>query len=300
MIQSNILLTDIVIPTVDNLIVNDVPNEEVIKDSDIIATNLTISSLGTELIQHVDPHTSMLLDVGSSEFNNLSTEIVVGPAPSNHGMLLNPEIPVYDNAVPTDISLNTNSQSNSDILDIYESVDAIPGTTPGSGSLFPSDPAELPQINSLFELLQYLSEVMMRFNSAPNYYMQDDFAVLVKTITNALIHLYLNAPLSTGEVEGLYAALGTKVDKILGKGLSTNDLTDELKAAYDAAFLETHIHNNKAALDLVSGENTGDQDLSGLQPKEIGKGLSTNDYTTSEKNKLANIAEGAEVNVNAD
>lgn len=34
--------------------------------------------------------------------------------------------------------------------------------------------------------------------------------------------------------------------------------------------------------------------------KETGKGLSTNDYTTAEKNKLAGIASGAEVNVNAD
>ncbi len=34
--------------------------------------------------------------------------------------------------------------------------------------------------------------------------------------------------------------------------------------------------------------------------KEEGKGLSTNDYTTTEKNKLAGIAAGAEVNVNAD
>lgn len=31
-----------------------------------------------------------------------------------------------------------------------------------------------------------------------------------------------------------------------------------------------------------------------------GKGLSTNDYTTAEKNKLEGIAAGAEVNVNAD
>jgi len=30
--------------------------------------------------------------------------------------------------------------------------------------------------------------------------------------------------------------------------------------------------------------------------KESGKGLSTNDYTTTEKNKLSNIASGAEVN----
>ena len=34
--------------------------------------------------------------------------------------------------------------------------------------------------------------------------------------------------------------------------------------------------------------------------KVEGKGLSTNDYTTAEKNKLAAIAAGAEVNVNAD
>jgi len=34
--------------------------------------------------------------------------------------------------------------------------------------------------------------------------------------------------------------------------------------------------------------------------KESGKGLSTNDYTIDEKNKLAGIASGAEVNVNAD
>jgi len=300
MIQSNILLTDIVIPTVDNLIVTDVPDEVTVKDSDIISTTLTVTLLNSEFIQHESQNNPSLLDLNTTEFNNLSNEIVVTPTIQNNGMLLNTDIPVYDNAVPTDLSLNTNSPSNNDVLGSYESVNAIPSITPGSGSLFPSDPTLLPQINSLFELLQYLSEVMMRFNSDPNYYMQDDFAILVKTITNALIHLYLNAPLSTGEVEGLYAALGTKVDKILGKGLSTNDLTDELKAAYDSAFLETHLHSNKAALDLVSGKNTGDQDLSVLQPKETGKGLSTNDFTNTYKNKLDGIQTGAEANVNAD
>lgn len=34
--------------------------------------------------------------------------------------------------------------------------------------------------------------------------------------------------------------------------------------------------------------------------KETGKGLSTNDFTTNEKTKLAGIANGAEANVNAD
>lgn len=40
--------------------------------------------------------------------------------------------------------------------------------------------------------------------------------------------------------------------------------------------------------------------LAGKQDAESGKGLSTNDYTTAEKNKLAGIASGAEVNVQSD
>ena len=78
------------------------------------------------------------------------------------------------------------------------------------------------------------------------------------------------------------AALDTKVDKVAGKGLSTND--------YSTA--------EKNKLEAIKGTNTGDQDLSGYATsgqlatkvdKEIGKGLSSNDYTTAEKVKLAAI-----------
>ena len=76
--------------------------------------------------------------------------------------------------------------------------------------------------------------------------------------------------------------LATKVDKVTGKGLSTNDYT-------------TAEQTKLAAI-------TGDQDLSGLATtsavntalnlkvdKEAGKGLSTNDYTTAEQAKVAAI-----------
>ena len=43
-----------------------------------------------------------------------------------------------------------------------------------------------------------------------------------------------------------------------------------------------------------------DAGLNGKVDKVSGKGLSTNDYTTDEKNKLAGIATGAEVNVQSD
>lgn len=42
------------------------------------------------------------------------------------------------------------------------------------------------------------------------------------------------------------------------------------------------------------------QEVNGKVEKIAGKGLSTNDYTTDEKNKLKNIAAGAEVNVQSD
>jgi hypothetical protein len=103
-----------------------------------------------------------------------------------------------------------------------------------------------------------------------------------------------NKPLSTAAT----SALATKVDKVIGKELSTNDFSTA----------------EKAKLAAITGTNTGDQDLSAYATntqlatkanasdvtaslatkvdKEIGKGLSSNDYTTAEKIKLASITAG--------
>lgn len=59
-------------------------------------------------------------------------------------------------------------------------------------------------------------------------------------------------------------SLDSKVDKVTGKVLSSNDLTDTLKTNYDNAYQNSHVHTNKEDLDMVSGINTGNQDLSGL------------------------------------
>ncbi|WP_269008739.1 beta strand repeat-containing protein [Aquirufa antheringensis] len=104
------------------------------------------------------------------------------------------------------------------------------------------------------------------------------------------------------------SGLANKVDKITGKGLSTNDYTTA----------------EKTKLEGITGTNTGDQDLSGYATttalalkvnqtkvdsslvlkaniskvdsglalkvdKITGKGLSSNDYTTAEKTKLEGI-----------
>ena len=60
------------------------------------------------------------------------------------------------------------------------------------------------------------------------------------------------------------AGLEKKVDKVAGKGLSTNDYTDA----------------DKSRLANTSGENTGDQDISGLLPKSGGAMTGVLAYTS--------------------
>ena len=75
----------------------------------------------------------------------------------------------------------------------------------------------------------------------------------------------------------VYTGLADKVDKVAGKGLSTEDYTTEEKTKlaglsnYDDSALQTAVSNK---VDKVAG-----------------KGLSTEDYTTAEKNKLAVLSE---------
>lgn len=65
-------------------------------------------------------------------------------------------------------------------------------------------------------------------------------------------------------------AMNTKVDKIEGKGLSTNDLTDALKTKLEGA---------ASASDLTTG-------LNNKVSKVEGKDLSTNDFTDALKSKV--------------
>lgn len=109
------------------------------------------------------------------------------------------------------------------------------------------------------------------------------------------------------------AALDGKVDKVEGKQLSTEDYTTEEKTklsgiaegaqvnAIDAVSSEFVINPDgktlslaAVAMDKVTGLSAA---LAGKVDAEAGKGLSSNDYTTAEKEKLAGIAAGAQPNV---
>ena len=93
-----------------------------------------------------------------------------------------------------------------------------------------------------------------------------------------------------------------KVDKVSGKQLSTNDFTDAYKNKIDSLSSSTGDINiieavqvNGTALPVTN--KTVNIDISGKVDTVAGKGLSTNDFTTGEKTKLAAIDSGAQVNV---
>lgn len=96
-----------------------------------------------------------------------------------------------------------------------------------------------------------------------------------------------------------------KVDVEIGKGLSANDFTDALKAkldgvatgatanATDAFLLDRTNHTGAQAISTVTGLQAA---IDNLVVKVTGKQLSTEDYTTAEKAKLAGIAVNATAN----
>ena len=113
--------------------------------------------------------------------------------------------------------------------------------------------------------------------------------------------------------------LSTKVDKVTGKGLSTNDYTaaEKTKLAGIAAGAQVNTVTSvagktgavtlaKTDVGLPNVDNTSDaakpistatqSALNNKVDKVSGKQLSTNDYTAAEKTKLAGIAAGAQVN----
>lgn len=110
-------------------------------------------------------------------------------------------------------------------------------------------------------------------------------------------------------ITGLPAALDNKVDKVTGKGLSQEDFTTANKNKLDGIAAGATANQTDAHL-LNRANHTGTQDMStitgltaaldGKVDKVAGKGLSQEDYTTAEKNKLAGIEAGAQQNVQPD
>lgn len=86
----------------------------------------------------------------------------------------------------------------------------------------------------------------------------------------------------------------------IGAITSETQLSKGTTSGSGNAVTDISVSNHKITLTKGSTFLTQHQDISGKVDKVSGKGLSTNDYTTTEKNKLAGIASGAQVNVQSD
>lgn len=87
--------------------------------------------------------------------------------------------------------------------------------------------------------------------------------------------------------------IGNKVDKETGKGLSTNDYTTSEKTKLSNIETEanktTVVQSTGSSTTSVMSQNAVTSQLGNKVDKVTGKGLSTEDYTSSEKTKLSNI-----------
>lgn len=93
-----------------------------------------------------------------------------------------------DNGLFTVSPLNTNSNSNSGLLEDFQNIDEIPIIPISTNSCF--DLNNLPKTETINELLSNLCELMIRFDGCIKDYQKSDYEHLIKTITNSLIHLY--------------------------------------------------------------------------------------------------------------
>ena len=106
---------------------------------------------------------------------------------------------------------------------------------------------------------------------------------------------------NTTAIETLQTTTGTQGDRITALettvGAKAASGTAATGLCKDVADNTAAIAAVKATADAAAVKTEVETDLAGKVDKVTGKGLSTNDYTTDEKNKLTGIAAGAQVNV---
>lgn len=103
--------------------------------------------------------------------------------------------------------------------------------------------------------------------------------------------------------ETLQANIDKKVDKVTGKGLSTNDFTNDYKAQVDNNTSARHTHSNKELLDTYDQTNANIKDAVTKKHSHSNKTIldnTTASYTAEEKTKLAGLENYDDTDIQAD
>lgn len=158
-----------------------------------------------------------------------------------------------------------------------------------------------------------LSGYLTKTDAASTYQPKGNYALKtdIPDVSDKADTSYVNSQIQTVNTEMNKKANKADLSLVATSG-SYNDLTNKLKAGSGVTITEDNTINTSVDLSGVTNsiselDSKIEAEISRATiaesnkvDKQVGKGLSTNDYTTDEKNKLAGIASGAEVNVQSD
>lgn len=216
-------------------------------------------------------------------------------------------INISDNEISVKVSAVANNaiakMSDGLHVDISGKINKVTGAT-GNISSFNSDGTlantEIPATDIIVKIANATAGDLASLASdgkiADSAILADNVLVKVANATTGnLIAFSEGGSISDSGISAI--TIANKVDKETGKGLSTNDYTTSEKTKLSniaegaqVNVIESIKLNNTA---LAISNKSVNIDLSGYVATETSKGLSTNDYTTAEKTKLAGIAENA-------
>lgn len=91
-------------------------------------------------------------------------------------------------------SLNTDSPSNNHLLESYQIAETIPIIPFVTGTCF-NELENYPVIPTRETLFNYLCEVLIRFDTNPNYYQKEDYQALLRLLVGSFLHLYSTSAL---------------------------------------------------------------------------------------------------------
>ena len=226
------------------------------------------------------------------------------------------------------IKIENNTISSTLDVQLYKIVDSLPtqDVQPGKIYLVLSETStesnkytEYVYVNNEWEIIgSYtanvdLSGYLTKTDAASTYQPKGNYALKteIPDVSTKADTSYVNTQIQTVNTEINKKANKDDLHAVATSG-NYNDLTNKLKAGSGVTITDDNTINTSVDLSGVT-DSISELDSkieaeisratiaeSNKVDKIVGKGLSTNDYTTNEKNKLAGIASGAEVNVQSD
>ena len=226
------------------------------------------------------------------------------------------------------IKIENNTISSTLDVQLYKIVDSLPtqDVEPGKIYLVLSETStesnkytEYVYVNNEWEIIgSYtanvdLSGYLTKTDAASTYQPKGNYALKteIPDVSTKADTSYVNTQIQTVNTEINKKANKADLHAVATSG-NYNDLTNKLKAGSGVTITDDNTINTSVDLSGVT-DSISELDSkieaeisratiaeSNKVDKIVGKGLSTNDYTTNEKNKLAGIASGAEVNVQSD